>query len=40
MFDYGSYDPSQRVIIIDIFDPNQRVIIVDIIWSWSMDYNS
>ena len=31
VFDSGFYDPSQRVIIVDIYGPNQWVKIVDII---------
>ena len=40
MFDSRLYDPSQWVIIVDIFGHSQWIIIVDIIWSKSMGYNS
>ena len=39
-FDFRLYDPTQRVIIVDIFGPNKFVIIVDIIWPYSTGYNS
>ena len=34
------YDPSQRIINVDIFDASQQVIIVYIIWPKSTGYNN